>query len=136
MRVHFKKYRWKQISRKTCMNYQIVHRNKKHKKNRFITIHKIEFIIRNFPTRKFQAQMYTWAPRKLCRGVYSIVIYNSLQLETAWISINRKIKISRLSHTMETIQQWKQTTPTQSLDVLRNHDIKEPRQKNESILYK
>ena len=51
----------------------------------------IEFIIRNFTIGKFQAQMCTWAPREMCRNVYSIIIYNSLKLETARMSINRKM---------------------------------------------
>lgn len=54
-------------------------------------MHHIEFIIRNFTIGKFQAQMCTWAPREMCRNVYSIIIYNSLKLETARMSINRKM---------------------------------------------
>lgn len=34
-------------------------------KKRCVTIDKIEFIIRNFPTSKFQAQIYTWGPREM-----------------------------------------------------------------------
>lgn len=91
MGVHFMKFKWNQyISRKTLANYQNVHRNnKKYFKNR--SMHHIEFIIRNFTIGKFQAQMCTWAPREMCRNVYSIIIYNSLKLETARMSINRKM---------------------------------------------
>lgn len=80
------KFRGNQHSRKT--NAQNVHRNKKRiLKNRYI--HKIEF--RKFPQENFQAQMCTWSPREISSNVYSIIIYNSLKLETAWMSISRRM---------------------------------------------
>lgn len=84
--VHFKKCRWnKWITRKTFTNYQNVHKNTK-----IALVTKLNFIITNCPTRKFQAQMCTAAPREMCRNVYSIIIYNSLKLETGRMSSNKR----------------------------------------------
>lgn len=81
---------------------------KKNLKHR--SIHKLECIIRNFSTGKFQAQMCTWAKEK-CAGMFiaSLFVIAWKWKQPECLATEEWIDISRHSHTMETIQQRKWT---------------------------
>lgn len=104
IKVHFRNRGNQQITRKwlqiTKMCIEI--------KNS--SIHKIEFIIRNSHKKIPGPDVHkARVPREMCRNVYSIIIYNSLKLETARMSINKRGDILWHSRTIQTIQQRKWT---------------------------